>query len=159
MWQIRRRLRPWRHHAMFNAWLLRYVWYDGWPCFFLCVSMTKLAAFLLAYIWRWINAFLSIEHIEKMGLAYRSAWVKGNMDRKQLQQLEDPQLLLLCLCPYAFEKADRASLISLSKDLGLPSMIKSAVLKWNLEAQYPMVRNKVPCSVIRDSSCFNIVGF
>ena len=63
------------------------------------------------------------------------------MDGKDLEKLEDPQLFLLCLSPYAFEKADNACLIALSKDLDLSSMIKSAVVKWKLEVQYPKVRN------------------
>lgn len=73
------------------------------------------------------------------------------MDRKQLQPLKDPQLFLLCLSPYAFEKADAATLIALCKDLDLASIVKSAVIEWKLEAQYPVVsRLKVQDS----TACF-----
>lgn len=85
-----------------------------------------------------------------MGLAYRSAWVKGNMDGKQLEPFEDSQLFILCLSPYAFGKADRSSLMALSKDLNLASMVKSAVVEWKLEAHCPLVSNSVFVSIPAD---------
>lgn len=98
-----------------------------------------------------------IVRIDKFGLTYFSEWLVGrigdrwslgNMVYEPLEVLRPQWLLLLCLDPTRFVKADISSLYLICKDFNLAETIPQAIVDWGWEEEYPEVRTSIDAFVV-----------
>ncbi|KAG7346705.1 hypothetical protein IV203_005774 [Nitzschia inconspicua] len=77
--------------------------------------------------------------IEKSGMVWGQEWVNGNFRGNMIGKIP-VDLLLLCLVPNRFVKADPILLSKLCRGTDLHNIVNMAIDEWGLERDYKLVR-------------------
>ena len=78
-------------------------------------------------------------YIEKSGISFSPLWIEGTIHTIPVGKIPK-DLLLLCLVPQRFIRADERNLSRACKDLDLYDIIKLAIDEWGLQQRYQGVR-------------------